>query len=184
MLQVWTRFAIFGEIHYFPFPKILRKFRQSLDASRGHPTKFHLKKKFPRAPNISSNSWCALFLFKFRVQCSVQSIVLFSSEPRCQSRQCTRWHLAPCSSFLSSAPQGRLAGRERRWRRVSPAPASSTVAEPHVAISRDQPCHMAPSSTAHTTRSLCVAVLFSMCAAEPSSWPERCRARSLPSTSP
>ena len=77
LLQVWTRFAIFGEIHSFPFPKILRKFRQSLDASRGHLTKFQLKKIFPHAPNISWNSWCALFPFKFRV-----SVLSFSRQCR------------------------------------------------------------------------------------------------------
>ena len=40
----------------------------------------------------------------------------FSSEPRHPSRQYPRWPLAPCSSFLSTAPHGRLdaCGRRRR----------------------------------------------------------------------
>jgi hypothetical protein len=77
LLQVWTRFALFGEIHSFSFLKILKKFREPLDASRDHPSKFQLKKKFPRASNISSSSLRALF---YRFQKSSEGSVSFSSE--------------------------------------------------------------------------------------------------------
>ena len=104
----------FGETHYFSSPKILRKIMRPPDASRDLSTKDQLQKNFPHARIISSNRWHALFLCRFSVQCSVQSPVSFSSEPRRPSRQYPRWPLAPCSSFLSTAPHGRLDGRERR----------------------------------------------------------------------
>ena len=44
-LQVWTRFAKFGEIHIYTSSKIPPKFRQPLVAMRGHSTKFQLKEK-------------------------------------------------------------------------------------------------------------------------------------------
>ena len=66
LLQVWAIFAKFGEIHLFSPPKNLRKFRQPLDASRGHLTKPKLQKYLPRAQIISSNTWRALLLSKFR----------------------------------------------------------------------------------------------------------------------
>ena len=44
-LQVWTRFAKFGEIHIYTSPKIPQIFRQHLDAMRGPSTKNQLKEK-------------------------------------------------------------------------------------------------------------------------------------------
>src|SRR4051812_48125814 len=80
LLQVWTRFDIFGEIHFFSFPKNLRKIRQPLDASKDHLTKDQLQKNFPHAKIISSNSWCALFLLVSEFSVQLQSAVSFSSE--------------------------------------------------------------------------------------------------------
>ena len=141
---------------------------QPLDTSRGHSTTYQLQKKNSHARIISSNSWCALFLSKFRVQCfsSVVSVVFVSRQR--QSRQCPRWLVAHCSSFLSSAPHSCLAGCVRRWRCVASTPAPPAVAEPPVAASRGQPCQTASFSTVRTTRSLRVAVPFSVCIAEPS----------------
>ena len=60
-LQVWTRFAKFGEIHIYTSPKIPQKFRQPPGAMRGHPTKIQLQENSPHAKIISSNTWPALF---------------------------------------------------------------------------------------------------------------------------
>ena len=46
LLQVWTIFAKFDEIHLNSPPKNLRKFRQPLGALRGHLTKSQLQEKF------------------------------------------------------------------------------------------------------------------------------------------
>ena len=114
LLQVWSRFAIFGEIHSFFFPKILRKFIQPPDTSRDPLTKSQLKKNFPRASNISSSSLHALFLSSFRVQCysSGFSVVFFSRPSPISPVP----RLASCSLLLLLilAPHGRLAGRGRR----------------------------------------------------------------------
>ena len=56
-LQVWTKFVVLSEIHIFILPKILNKFREPLDASRHHLTKFQLQKHFPHASIISSSTW-------------------------------------------------------------------------------------------------------------------------------
>ena len=64
-LQVWTRFAQFGEIHIYTPPKIPPTFRQPTWAMRSHSTKNQLKEKSPEAKNILSNTWGALFLCKF-----------------------------------------------------------------------------------------------------------------------
>ena len=123
MLQVWTRFAIFGEIHYFSPPKFLRKIMRRPDATRDLSTKDQLKENFPHARIISSNSMRALFLSKFRVQCFSSAVgVVFVSRQR-QSRQCPRWLVAHYSAFLSTAPHGRLDGcghRRRAGRGAAP----------------------------------------------------------------
>lgn len=163
MLQVWTRFAIFGEIHSFPFPKILRKFRQSLDASRGHPTKFQLKKNFPRAPNISSNSWCALFLFKFRVsvlsfsrQCRflqslasispVLALALLPVPPPYPVHRMVVWLVVSVGGDVSRQPRRLPRWQNRPWR---PAGASPTVRR-HPAPPKP------PRASARPSSSLCV----------------------------
>ena len=62
LLQVWTRFAKFDEIHSNPSPKILRKIWQPLGALRGHLTKSQLQEKFSSYHIISSNTCWTLFL--------------------------------------------------------------------------------------------------------------------------
>ena len=142
---------------------------------------FHMPKTFHRRPGMH----CFLAKCrKVRFQCSDSVGGVVFVRTRQQSHQCARWRLAPCSFSLSSAPHDRLDGRKRRWRRVSPTPASSAVAEPPVAASRGQPCLSAPSSTAQTTRGLRVAIPSSAHAATPSPWPGKHRARSLPPTCP
>ena len=95
-----------------------------------------------------------------------------------------RWRLAHCSSFLSRAPHALLDGLKCRWRRASPTPAASAVAEPPVAASESQRQLSAPSSTAQSTRGLRVAVYLPAHAAALSPWPGEHRARSLPLTGP
>ena len=65
-LQVWTRFAKFGEIHIYTPPKIPPKFRQPIWARRSHSTKNQLKEKSPEAKFILSNTLHALLLFKIQ----------------------------------------------------------------------------------------------------------------------
>ena len=100
-LQVWTRFIIFGEIHIFSSPKILPKIRQPPGALRGHLTKDQLQINFPHAKNISSNTWRALFLSKFRkFRVSVMQFCRqcrFFRTAASISPVCT---LAPCSLLL------------------------------------------------------------------------------------
>ena len=60
-LQVWTRFAKFGEIRIYTSPKIPQIFRQPLDAMRGPSTKNQLKEKSLHAWIILSNTLHALF---------------------------------------------------------------------------------------------------------------------------
>ena len=62
LLQVWTRFAKFDEIHSNLSPKNLRKIRQPLGALRGHLTKSQLQEKFSACQVISSNTCWTLFL--------------------------------------------------------------------------------------------------------------------------
>ena len=94
--------------------------------------------------------------------------------------------LAPCSLLpLLIQCAAWLFGRSRASvATCHSTPAPPAVAEPLVEASRGQPCSTAPPSTAHTTRSLRVAVLFSVHAVELLSWPKRRRGRSLPPTSP
>ena len=67
LLQVWTSFAKFDEIHSNPSPKFLRKIRQPLGALRGHLTKSQLQEKFSSCQIISSNTFRALSM-----SCSVK----------------------------------------------------------------------------------------------------------------
>ena len=67
LLQVWTSFAKFDEIHLNSPPKNLRKFRQPLGALRGHLTKSQLQKKISACQIISSNTCWTLLL-----SCSVK----------------------------------------------------------------------------------------------------------------
>ena len=62
LLQVWTRFAKFDEIHLNSSPKNLRKIRQPLGALRGHLTKSQLQEKISSYQIISSNTCWTLFL--------------------------------------------------------------------------------------------------------------------------
>ena len=140
-----------------------------------------MPKSFHRAPGMHcccSNSESSDF------QCfsSAVSVVFFIA--RRQSHQCPLWRDAHCSSSLSRASHGHLDGHHCRWRRVSPMPATSAVAEPPVATNRSQHQLPAQSSTAQATWSLRVAVLLPVHAAAPSPWPEQHRACSLPPTSP
>ena len=65
LLQVWTRFVKFDEIHSNPSPKILGKIRQPLGALRGHLTKSQPQEKFSSCQIILSNTLHALFLSIF-----------------------------------------------------------------------------------------------------------------------
>ena len=68
LLQFWTLFAKFDEIHLNSSPKNLRKIRQPLGALRGHLTKSQLQKKNSACQIISSNTCWTLLLscsFKF-----------------------------------------------------------------------------------------------------------------------
>ena len=67
LLQVWTRFAKFDEIHSNLSPKILRKIRQPLGALRGHLTMSQLQENFSSHQIISSNTFRALSM-----SCSVK----------------------------------------------------------------------------------------------------------------
>ena len=64
-LQVWTRFAKFGEIHISTSPKIPPKFRQPPVAMGGHSTKNQLKEKSLHTRIILSNTLHALVLVIF-----------------------------------------------------------------------------------------------------------------------
>ena len=66
LLQVWTRFVKFGEIHSKPSPKIPSKIRQPLGALSGHLTKLQLQKNLSHSQNLLSNTCSALSLSKFR----------------------------------------------------------------------------------------------------------------------
>ena len=61
-LQVWTRFAKFGEIHSKPSPKIPSKFRQPLGALSDHLTKLQLQKNLSHSQNLLSNTCWTLLL--------------------------------------------------------------------------------------------------------------------------
>ena len=99
----------------FSPPKNLRKIRQPLDASRGHLTKSQLQKIFRRAQIISSKTWHALYLSKFRVQKQFQSQCRFLQNTTSISPVAA---VAPCALFLLliPAPHDRLdtCGRRRR----------------------------------------------------------------------
>ena len=94
-LQVWTRFAKFGEIHISSSPKILPKFRQPPGAMRGHPTKDQLKENFPHARIILSSTWSALLLCTFRK--FRDSVIFLPSSDSVTRPQCA---LARCSQPL------------------------------------------------------------------------------------
>ena len=133
LLQVWTRFAKFGEIHISPSPKILPKFRQPPGAMRGHPTKIQIKESSPHAKIILSNTWPALFLRTFReIQKSIEIQCRFHRQSSVTHRQCA-WRVVHGSSSLCGAPHAHLARSWRRWHPGLPAPASSAAAEPLVA---------------------------------------------------
>ena len=68
LLQVWTRFVKFGEIHSNPSPNIPSKIRQPLGSLRGHLTKSQLQKFFSSCQIISSNTWKALSLSSSEIQ--------------------------------------------------------------------------------------------------------------------
>ena len=93
-LQVWTRFAKFGEIHIYTSPKIPPKFRQPLVAMRDHSTKNQLKEKSLDAKIILSNTWHALFCsYSVNSESSVSS-------PRQNFSHMPTVHLARCSQPL------------------------------------------------------------------------------------
>ena len=80
LLQVWTRFVKFGEIHSNLSPKILSKIRQPLGALSGHLTKSQPQEIFSHCQIILSNTCSALSKsgsVKFREHFSALS---FSSE--------------------------------------------------------------------------------------------------------
>ena len=101
-LQVWTRFAKFGEIHIHTAPKIPPKIMQPTWARRSHSTKNQLKEKSPEANFIRSNTLWALLRFKvqkIQFQCHLQSVsfshaatvpLARSSPPLPLVRSCTR----------------------------------------------------------------------------------------------
>ena len=64
-LQVWTRFAKFGEIHSKPSPKIPDKFMQPLGALSDHLTKLQLQKNLSLYQNLLSNTCIAWSLSSF-----------------------------------------------------------------------------------------------------------------------
>ena len=169
LLQVWAIFANFGEIHLFSSPKNLRKFRQPLDASRGHLTKSQLQKNFPRAQIISSNTWRALLLSKFKVsEKQLQSQCRFLQNTMSISPVAA---VAPCALFLllihrAARSPGRLRASAASWPRcIAPCAAAAAPA----AAAREAQRGTAPSSTAEATRDHRVAVPSPMHAAEPSS---------------
>ena len=82
------------------------------------------------------------------------------------------WLLPPLFSLLIQAPQGCLAGHERRCRAVPSTPATAAVSvAPRHGRQRAAPRNGVPR-TAQATKKLHVAVLSSVIAAEPSPWPE------------
>ena len=122
LLQVWAIFAKFGEIHLFSPPKNLRKFRQPLDALRGHLTKSQLQifflhaKSFRRTPE--GHCYCQVQ----KVQCTV-------SVSRCRFLQNLSSispvaAVAPCALclLLIPAPHDRLEACGRRRRAGGGAP--------------------------------------------------------------
>ena len=125
-LQVWTRFAKFGEIHIYTSPKIPPKFRQPLAAMRDHSTKNQLKEKSLHAKIILSNTWHALLLFIFS---KIQNSVSFLRQISVTCKLCI-WLVARSLSFLSGALHVRLAPSWRQWRPGPPAPACFAAAEP------------------------------------------------------
>ena len=64
-LQVWTRFAKFGEIHSKPSPKIPSKIRQPLGALSGHLTKLQPQKNLSHSQIFLSNTCSALSMSSF-----------------------------------------------------------------------------------------------------------------------
>ena len=101
MLQVWTRFAKFDEIHLNSSPKNLRKFGQPLGALRGHLTKSQLQKKFLHAKSFrrTPEGHCFCQVQKFSKQ--FQELLSFSSEPFVDLASSHDGALLPVPSFLS-----------------------------------------------------------------------------------
>ena len=87
LLQVWTRFVKFGEIHSNLSPKILSKIRQPLGALSGHLTKSQPQEKFSACQIILSNTCRALSKSgsENSENSSVPTVVFFRTSPR--SRQ-------------------------------------------------------------------------------------------------
>jgi hypothetical protein len=165
LLQVWSRFAIFGEFHTFSFPKILRKIRQPLDASRHHLTKFQLQKHFPHARNVSSNRFNALFLL---IQKSSEDDSGVSRQAAASISPVTS--LAPCSLLLlliliAARSLGRI------WASVASCPVNAGVFRDGSAA-RGGRQKAAPQNgvlrTAQTTSELRVSISLPALAAEPS----------------
>ena len=114
LLQVWTRFVKFGEIHSNPSPKILSKIRQPLGTLSGHLTKSQPQENFSSQQIILSNTWRALSMSSSEIQkCSsviychfLQKLLSISTVPR--------WRLAPRPLPLVPAPHERLDACGRR----------------------------------------------------------------------
>ena len=101
------------------------------DASRDLSTKDQLKENFPHARIISSNSWHALFLCRFRVQCSfsVIGVVFF----RTAASISPVLALASCSLLLllihrAARSPGRLRASAVSWQRcIAPVSGGSST---------------------------------------------------------
>ena len=94
------------------------------------------------------------------------------------------WRVAHGLSSLTRAPHALLDGRRCRWRRASPTPAASAVAEPPVAANGSQRQLATPSGAAQRPLALRVASCMPAHTAAPSPWPGKHRARPLPPTGP
>ena len=102
MLQVWTIFAKFDEIQLFSPPKNLSKFRQPLDALRGHLTKSQVQKKNFFMPNHFVEHLKDTVTVKFRkFSKQFQKLLSFSSEPFLDLASSHGGALLPVPSFLS-----------------------------------------------------------------------------------
>ena len=110
-LQVWTRFAKFGEIHIYTPPKIPPKIMQPTRAMRSHSTKNQLKEKSLHAWIILSNTLHALFCsssVKFR-----DSVSFFLRQTRSRGHSAP-WRVPRSLFSLASTPHARLADSWRR----------------------------------------------------------------------